>query len=96
VSSQCAFTVSSSNCNIWSKDAFHISRFYAYSPGPFTQILIHAIGEFTAAVLTISGPKREEEAVSCRRLHNEELHNLYASPRTISLMKSRRMKWAGM
>jgi hypothetical protein len=31
----------------------------------------------------------------CRKLHNEELHNLYSSPSIIRMMKSRRMKWAG-
>jgi hypothetical protein len=30
-----------------------------------------------------------------RKLHNEELHDLYSSPSTIRIMKSRRMKWAG-
>jgi hypothetical protein len=30
-----------------------------------------------------------------RRLHNEELHNLYISPNIIRVMKSRRMRWAG-
>jgi hypothetical protein len=43
----------------------------------------------------IFGPKREEMAGGWRRLHNEELHNLYASPRTIRVIKSRRMRWAG-
>jgi hypothetical protein len=28
-------------------------------------------------------------------LHNEELHNLYSSPSIISMIKSRRMRWAG-
>jgi hypothetical protein len=41
------------------------------------------------------GPKREEVAGDWRRLHNEELHNLYASSIIIRLMKSRRMTWAG-
>jgi hypothetical protein len=30
-----------------------------------------------------------------RKLHNEELHNLYFSPYIIKMMKSRRMRWAG-
>jgi hypothetical protein len=39
----------------------------------------------------IHGPKREEVAGGWRRLHNEELHNLYASPNIIRVIKSRRM-----
>jgi hypothetical protein len=30
-----------------------------------------------------------------RKLHNEELHNLYSSPNIIRMSKSRRMRWAG-
>jgi hypothetical protein len=30
-----------------------------------------------------------------RKLHNEELHNLYSSPSIIRMIKSRRMTWAG-
>jgi hypothetical protein len=30
-----------------------------------------------------------------RKLHDEELHNLYSSPSIIRMMKSRRMRWAG-
>jgi hypothetical protein len=30
-----------------------------------------------------------------RKLHNEELHNLYSSPNIIRMAKSRRMRWAG-
>jgi hypothetical protein len=41
------------------------------------------------------GPKREEVAGDWRRLHNEELHNLYASPHIIRVIESRRMRWAG-
>jgi hypothetical protein len=43
----------------------------------------------------IFGPKREEVAGGWRRLHNEELHNLYASPNIIRVIKSRKMRWVG-
>jgi hypothetical protein len=42
----------------------------------------------------IFGPKREEDG-SWRKLHNDELHNLYLSPNTVRVIKSRRMRWAG-
>jgi len=35
----------------------------------------------------------EEVATGCRRLHNEELHNLYASRNIITVIKSRMMTW---
>jgi hypothetical protein len=40
-------------------------------------------------------PKREEVTGDWRRLHNEELHNLYTSSNVIRVIKSRRMRWAG-
>jgi hypothetical protein len=43
----------------------------------------------------IFGPKRDEVTGGWRKLHNEELHNLYSSPSIIRMMKSRRMRWAG-
>jgi hypothetical protein len=43
----------------------------------------------------IFGPKREEVAGDWKRLHNKELHNLYASPNIIRVTKWR-MSWAGM
>jgi hypothetical protein len=41
------------------------------------------------------GPKRDEVTEKWRKLHSEELHNLYLSPDIISQIKSRRMRWAG-
>jgi hypothetical protein len=43
----------------------------------------------------IFGPKRDEVTGEWRKLHNEELHNLYSSPDIIRHVKSRRMRWAG-
>jgi hypothetical protein len=42
----------------------------------------------------IFGPKRDEVIGGWRKLHNEELHNLYSSPNVIRMIKSR-MKWVG-
>jgi hypothetical protein len=41
------------------------------------------------------GPKRDEVTGEWRKLHNEELHNLYSSPDIIRQVKLRRMGWAG-
>jgi hypothetical protein len=41
------------------------------------------------------GPKMEEVAGGWRRLHNEELHNLYTSPYITRVMKLRKMRWVG-
>ena len=42
----------------------------------------------------IFGPKRDEVTGECRRLHNEELNDLYSSPNIVRVIKSRRMRWA--
>jgi hypothetical protein len=44
----------------------------------------------------IFGPKRDGVKGGWRKLHNEELHNLYSSPRLIRIINSRRMRWAGL
>jgi hypothetical protein len=58
-------------------------------------------GEYTLRVFEnrvlrkLFGPKRDEITGECRKLHNEELHNLYSSPNIIRQIKSRRIRSAG-
>jgi hypothetical protein len=40
-------------------------------------------------------PRRDEVTGDWRRLHNEELNDLYCSPNIVRVIKSRRMRWAG-
>jgi hypothetical protein len=44
----------------------------------------------------IFGPKRDEVTGEWRKLHNEELNNLYPSPNIVPVIKSRRMRLAGI
>ena len=43
----------------------------------------------------IFGPRRDEVTGEWRRLHNEELNDLYCSPNIVRVIKWRRMRWAG-
>ena len=43
----------------------------------------------------IFGPKRDEVTGEWRKLHNEELNDLYCSPNIDRVIKSRRIRWAG-
>jgi hypothetical protein len=55
----------------------------------------HRLRVFENRVLRgIFGPKTKEVTGDWRKLHNEELHNLYSSPSIIRMIKSRRMRWA--
>jgi hypothetical protein len=53
-------------------------------------------GRFENSVLRRTfGPKRDGVTGVWRKLHNEELHNVYSSPSIIRIIQSRRMRWAG-
>jgi hypothetical protein len=43
----------------------------------------------------IFGPKRNEVTGEWRKLHNEELRDLYSSPSIVRIIKSRRIRWVG-
>jgi hypothetical protein len=54
------------------------------------------LGVFDNRVLMrVFGPKREEVTGEWRKLHNEELNDLYSLPNIVRVVKSRRMRWAG-
>jgi len=46
-------------------------------------------------LLRVFGPKRDEVTGEWRKLHNEELSDLYYLPNFVRVVKSRRMRWAG-
>ena len=43
----------------------------------------------------VFGPKRDEVTGEWKKLHNEELNDLYSLPSIVRVVKSRRMRWAG-
>jgi hypothetical protein len=56
----------------------------------------HRLRVFENKVLRrIFGPKRDEVTGGWRKLHNEELRDLYSLPSIIRIIKSRRMRWVG-
>jgi hypothetical protein len=68
---------------------------YGYETWSLTLREEHRLRIFENRVLRkIFGPKKEEDR-SWRKLHNDELHNLYSSSNIVRVIKSRRIRWAG-
>jgi hypothetical protein len=56
----------------------------------------HRLRVFENRVLRrVFGPRRDEVTGEWRKLHNEELNDLYSLPNIVPMVKSRRMRWAG-
>jgi hypothetical protein len=69
---------------------------YGCETWPLTLREEHRLKVFENRVLRmILGPKRDDVTGVWRKLHNEELLDLYSSPSIIRIIKSRRMRWAG-
>ena len=68
---------------------------YGYETWSLTLREERKLRVFENMVLRIIGPRRDEVTGEWRRLHNEELNDLYSSPNMVRVIKSRKMRWAG-
>jgi hypothetical protein len=70
---------------------------YGYETWSLTLREEHKLRVFENRLLRrVFGPKRDDVTGEWRKLHNEELRDLYSSPSIIRIIMSRRMRWAGL
>jgi hypothetical protein len=75
-----------------------ISLYVSWNKSKFTlsSTIARRLRVFENRVLrTVFGPKRDEVKGEWRKLHNEELNDLYSLPNIVRVVKSRRKRWAG-
>jgi hypothetical protein len=69
---------------------------YGCETGSLTLREEHRLRLFENRMLRrIFGPKRDKVAGGWRKVHNEELHNLYSSLNIVTMIKPKRMRWTG-
>jgi hypothetical protein len=70
---------------------------YGCETWPLTSRKAHRLRVFEKRVLRrIFGSTRDDMIGSWSKVHNEELYNFHSSPSIIRMIKSRKMRWAGM
>ena len=60
-----------------------------------TDVLLSTLTIFPLRRFYVCRPRRGEVTGERRRLHNEELNDLYSSPNIVRVIIWRRMRWAG-
>ena len=88
-------------CCVWTEDQVIYNRtiilpvvLYGCETWSLTLREEHRLRAFENRVLRIIGSKRDGVTGQWRKLHNEELNDLYSSPNIVRVIKSRRMRWA--
>jgi hypothetical protein len=85
-------------CRLYYKFQNHNFTWFLYGCETWSLTLTekHRLREYENGMLRrIFGPKKKKVVGGWKRLQNDKLHNLYASPNVVSVIKSKRIKWVG-